>query len=551
MTRKNHMGSFILRGGTVLDGSGSDARRADVAVADGLITDVSERIEADGARHIDAADLVIAPGFIDLHTHCDFTLPHYPRADAMVRQGVTTVVTGNCGHSAFPVGEGQHREEIRSYSAFLADDLDWSWSNAPEYAQILSGLPLALNVALLAGHGTIRVAVMGFDARPPTGAEQAKMHSMAADAMDAGVFGISSGLIYPPGSYAATDELVAIAEVAGQHGGFYATHMRNEGPGLLAAVGEALHVAERAGLPLQISHHKVLGRKNWGLTQDSLQLISEARQRGLDVTLDQYPYPASSTTLTALLPAWAIEGGVEQMRARLRHPSQRAQIRAEVIEGPGGGRPKRDFEPDTVMIASVPGDNADLAGHSLEQIAARRASDPVDLMLDLLAEHGASVQVVIFAIGENDIRRVLSDPHVAVASDGWTLHPDAGGCPHPRSYGTFVRVLGHYVREEGLLRLPEAVRKMTSLPAQRLGLTDRGTIQPGAIADLVVFDPSAIAEKATFTAPHQFCEGVAHVFVNGVHVIDNATDTGLPAGTVLRKPGAPPGGIASTAQQGH
>ena len=549
MTGKSHKRAFILRGGSVLDGSGSGARRADVAIADGLITDVGDRIDVSGAAQVDAGGLVIAPGFIDLHTHCDFTLPTYPRADAMVRQGVTTIVTGNCGHSAFPVGEGQRGEEIRTYSAFLADDLDWSWSNAADYAQMLAELPIALNVALLVGHGTLRVAAMGFDARPPTDAEQAQMRSMAADAMDAGAFGISSGLIYAPGSYAATDELVALAEVAGRYGGFYATHMRNEGPALLAAVSEAVRVAESAGLPLQISHHKVLGRRNWGLTEESLQLIRTARRQGLDVTLDQYPYPASSTTLTALLPAWAIEGGVEQMRARLQHPVQRAQIRVEVLDGPGDGRPKRDFEPDTVVIASVPGENADLVGRSLEEIAACRGAAPVDLMLDLLAEHGGGVQVVIFAIGEDDIRRVMSDPHVAVASDGWTLHPDAGGCPHPRSYGTFVRVLGHYVREEHVLGLAEAVRKMTSLPARRLGLTDRGVIRPGAIADVVVFDSSVIAEKATFTAPHQFCEGVTHVFVNGVHVIDDGTDTGAPAGAVLRRPTA--GRAASAASGGQ
>jgi N-acyl-D-amino-acid deacylase len=226
-----------------------------------------------------------------------------------------------------------------------------------------------------------------------------------------------------------------------------------------------------------------------------------------------------------------------QMRARLRNPGERARIRAEVVDGPRTGRTRRDFEPDTVVIASVPGDSRALVGRNLAEIAADRQTGPADVMLDLLAEHGGGVQVVIFAIGEDDIRRVLSYPHTAVASDGWTLHPDAGGCPHPRSYGTFARVLGHYVRQEEVLTLPEAVRKMTSLPARRLRLGNRGVIRPGAVADLVAFDPATIADKATFTAPHQFCDGVAHVFVNGIHVIDQGADTGRAAGVVLRGPG--------------
>jgi N-acyl-D-amino-acid deacylase len=482
----------------------------------------------------------VAPGFIDLHTHCDFTLPKYPRADSMVHQGVTTVVVGNCGHSTFPVGGGERRELLRTYSSFLSRDLDWSWSDPASFSGLLSSLPLAVNVALQVGHGTARVAAMGFEARSPTEQELADMQAAVADAMEAGAFGISSGLIYPPGTYASTDEIVALAEVAGRYGGFYSTHMRNEGPNLLSAVEEAIEVAERARIPLQISHHKVLGRRNWGLTEASLRLIDDARLGGVDVTADQYPYPASSTTLSALLPGWAVEGGTEKMRFRLLDPDERARIRAEVLQGPTDGRPKRDFEPDTIMIASVSGGGGELTGRTLDEIAGSQREQPVDVLLDLLAHHGAGVEVVIFAIGEEDIRRVMSHSEVAVASDGWVLHPGTGGCPHPRSYGTFVRVLGHYVREEGVLGLSEAVRKMTSLPARRLGLKDRGILRAGAVADLVVFDPATVADKATFTSPHQFCEGVMHVFVNGIPVIDGTLDSGIPAGQVLRGPGVSP-----------
>lgn len=520
------------------DGTGAPLRRADVVVAGGRIIDVAPAHSTAVVTEIDITGLVVAPGFIDIHTHCDFTLPRYPRADSMVRQGVTTVVAGNCGHSTFPVGSGERRELLQRYSAFLGDDLDWSWSDAAGYTAMLSALPLAVNVALLVGHGTARVAAMGFESRPPDERELAQMCAAVADAMRAGAFGFSSGLIYPPGSYATTGEIVALAAPAAAAGGFYATHMRNEGPALLTAVGEAIEVAQRAGLPLHISHHKVLGRRNWGLTEASLELADSARRSGTDITLDQYPYQASSTTLTVALPGWAMEGGVAGMRARLADPAQRERIRTEILNGPADGRPHRDFEPDTIVIASVPQDGRDLTGHTLAELAAARDVPPVDLLLTLLAQHGGGVEVVIFGIGEDDIKRVMRHPHVAVASDGWTLHPNAGGCPHPRSYGTFARVLGHYVRDEGVLSLPAAVRKMTSLPAGRLGLADRGVVRQGAVADLAVFDPATVTDRATFTNPHQYCTGVEHVFVNGIQVIEAAADTGRPAGHVLRGPGA-------------
>ncbi|MGH3395994.1 MAG: N-acyl-D-amino-acid deacylase family protein [Streptosporangiaceae bacterium] len=530
---------FVLRGGLLIDGTGAPPRQADVAVAEGRIVDVAPAAGAAGGREIDVTGLVVAPGFIDIHTHCDFTLPAHPRADSMVRQGVTTVVTGNCGHSTFPVGAGERLELLRRYSAFLGKDLDWSWSDAAGYTRMLSALPLAVNVALLVGHGTARVAAMGFESRPPSERELAQMCAAVDDAMRAGAFGLSSGLIYAPGSYAATGEIVALARSAAAAGGFYATHMRNEGAALLTAVGEAIDVAQRAGLPLHISHHKVLGRRNWGLTRASLELLDSARRSGSDITLDQYPYQASSTTLTVMLPGWAMEGGVGQMRARLASPAEREKIRTQILDGPADGSLQREFEPDTIVIASVPGGGSELTGHNLADLAADRAMAPVDVLLGLLAEHGGGVEVVLFGIGDDDIHRVMRHPQVAVASDGWTLHPDAGGRPHPRSYGTFARVLGHYVREEGVLSLPAAVRKMTGLPAGRLGLADRGVVRTGAVADLTVFDPATVTDRATFTNPHQFCTGVEHVFVNGVQVIEGAADTGRPAGQVLRGPGAP------------
>jgi N-acyl-D-amino-acid deacylase len=529
-------GSLLLRGGRVIDGSGAPARPADVAVRDGAVTDVGRALEPpSGAVVVDVTGLVVAPGFIDLHTHCDFTLPQYPRADSMVRQGVTTIVTGNCGSTPYPIDPGR-AGLLRDSTAHLGTSLRWNWRDAAGYADMLDLLPLALNVVTLVGHTSIRIAAMGFDRRPPSDDELVVMRELVTDAMDQGCAGLSSGLIYSPGGYAEIAELVALATVAADHGGFYATHMRNEGPALLAAVEEALTIASSSGAGLQISHHKVLGRTNWGLTERSLARIAAAQASGMDVLLDQYPYNATSTTLTALLPTWMLEGGVAGMRQRLHDDQTRAAARVEMLNGPTDGRPKREFEPETVTIASVhSGRRDELEGHNIAELAHAEGREPVDFFLDLLRDEGGGIEVVIAAIGEDDIRRVMRNPSVAVASDGWTLSPDAGGTPHPRSYGTFARVLGHYSRDERVIPIEEAVRKMTSLPAQRLGMTDRGRVRPGARADLVVFDPTTVIDRATYDEPHRFCDGVRHVFVDGTAVVREGVDTGAVTGAVLRR----------------
>ncbi len=501
----------------------------------GVVVEVGDDVATPpGAISVDITGLVVAPGFIDLHTHCDFTLPRYPRADSMVRQGVTTIVTGNCGSTPFPIA-ATRAKLLQESTAHLGDSLTWDWNDAGGYADMLDRQPLSLNVVMLAGHTSIRIAALGFDRRRPTAAELTVMGRLADDAMRQGCAGLSSGLIYSPGSYAETDELVSLARIAAAHNGFYATHMRNEGPALLAAVDEALTVARQSRVGLQLSHHKVLGRRNWGLTERSLAVVARAQAEGVDVLLDQYPYSATSTTLTALLPTWMLEGGVAAMRDRLANSTTRAAARTEMLNGPTDGRPKRDFEPETVTIASVHGGRrADLGGRSIADVARREGREPVDVFLDLLRDEGGGVEVVIAAIGEEDIQRVMRNPSVAVASDGWTLSPAAGGVPHPRSYGSFARVLGHYARDEGVITLEEAIRKMTSLPARRLGMADRGTVRPGARGDLVVFDAAAVADLATYVHPHQFCAGVHHVFVDGTEVVRNGADTGAVTGAVLR-----------------
>jgi N-acyl-D-amino-acid deacylase len=528
---------LLIRNARIVDGTGNPWFRGDVGVEGDRIVGIG-RLSPTGARRtIDAGDAVVAPGFIDLHTHSDFTLPVFPRADAMVHQGVTTQLVGNCGFSPFPV-ERSRLDMLRAYVAAFDAGIPWSWNDAAGYAAHLEALPLGCNVVLQVGHGAVRVAVMGFDDRPPTTGELEAMQRLVAASLEQGAVAMSTGLIYVPGSYAATDELVALAQVVKRYGAFYSSHVRGEGDTLVEAIGEALEVGRRAGVPVQLSHHKANGTRNWGRTAVTLAMIDRARAEGHDVLVDQYPYTAGSTTLAAIVPAWAMRGGIDGMAARLADPAARGRIRAALTgsgtEAGGAAGAAREFDPESIMIASVPdGVDRSYEGLMLTEIAAMRGEHPADTALHLLERGRGGVQMIVFSMAEEDVRRVMRHPAVAIASDGWTLSPAAGGRPHPRSYGTYARVLGKYVREEGVLSLEEAVRKMTSLPAQRLRCDDRGRLRPGCVADLVVFDPERVADRGTFQAPHQFCEGVSYVAVNGQLVIEQ--DTGARAGRVLRR----------------
>jgi N-acyl-D-amino-acid deacylase len=524
------MYDLLLLNGRVVDGTGNPWFKADLALEGDRIQALGNLKAASAKRRIDLVGRVIAPGFIDLHTHSDFTLPLAPRAEAMVRQGVTTQLVGNCGFSPFPVAPDK-LDLLRSYAAFLDGGLSWDWQDAAGYSAYLGSLPLASNVALQVGHGTIRLAVMGFDNRTPTNQELERMQALVAQALEQGVLALSSGLIYVPGSYSKTEELVALAKVAARYGAFYSSHIRGEGATLLEAVEEALTIGREAGLPVQLSHHKASGRANWGKVNLSLDKLEQVRTQGQDVLADQYPYTAGSTTLAAILPAWVMEEGVSGMVARLSDPAIRHRI-IEELTGPDAS----GFDLSQIMISAIPaGPNQPYEGMMLPQIAALRGETALDTALYLLENEGGGIQMISFMMSEQDVRRVMQHPAVAVASDGWTLNPASGGKPHPRSYGTFVEVLGKYVRQEKVLRLEEAVRKMTSLPAQRLGRYDLGLIRPGCRADLVVFNPEEVASRATFQNPHQYAVGVDYVIVNGQLVIEAGQDTGAKAGRVLRR----------------
>ncbi len=491
----------VIAGGRVVDGTGSPWYRADVGIRGGRIDAIGDLGRAPATRRIDAAGLVVAPGFIDIHTHGDEGIEKLPVAQNYLRQGVTTIVGGNCGGSIYPVGEKL---------------------SAIEKAR------LGLNFALLVGQGTIREQVLGMESRAPTADELSRMETLVARAMEQGAVGLSTGLYYAPGSYSSTEEVIALAKVTARYGGIYASHIRDESDytvGLVAAVREAIEIGEKAGLPVQVSHLKALGKPVWGKSTEILGLIDAARARGVDVGFDQYPYAASGVGLIgAAIPRWAQEGGEAKMKERLGDPTSRERILKEMagsIEKRGG--------PEKQFVAVCAADPA-LEGKSLAEIGRIRGKDPMEASIDLLM--AGRVTLVSFNMLDEDLIRIMRSPTGIVGSDG-SIVEFGKGVPHPRYYGTFPRVLAKYVREEKVLSLEEAVRKMSSAPAARIGLSDRGLLMKGMAADVTVFNPETVADSATFQNPHQYPAGIETVIVNGEIAILEGTYLGARAGKVL------------------
>ncbi len=527
-----------IEGGLVVDGTGTAGGRADVGVRDETIVAVGDLSRQAAGRTVHAAGKVVAPGFIDMHSHSDWVLWANRRAEAKIRQGVTTEVVGNCGFSPAPAS-AEHLDALRGFALTLPAGLDFRWRSVGEYLDALEAGGLAVNVVQLVGHGALRVAAMGFARRAPTAAELTRMQELLAEAIEAGAWGLSTGLIYAPGSYATTAEIVALARIAARRRrAFYASHIRGEGSTLLEAVAEAIAIGRQAELPVQVSHIKAAGRPNWGRIAAALGQLDAAVAEGLDVTADVYPYTASSTTLRTLLPDWALEGGVAAMTERLRDAATRAQIRKE-LEAPATGQSLLDRVGwDNVVVASCPS-RREAEGRSLAGLGEAWGLDPLDVAFELLLSDGSRARMILFQLDERDVRQALAHPRVMIGSDGSALAPygELGeGKPHPRSYGTFARVLGHYTREQRVLTLAQAVHKMTGLPARRLGLADRGVIRVGARADLVVFDARRVSDLATYEAPHRYPEGIEHVVVNGRLVIRDGEHTGSLPGRVLRLP---------------
>ena len=522
---------MVIRGGDVLDGTGGPARRADVGIEGERVTAVGDLAGATAAETIDAAGRAVAPGFIDVHAHTDVVATLDQRAPdvalAGIRQGVTTEVCGNCGFSMFPTLP-EHKDAFGALTATLFGDIPVH-ETFDSYREWANALPLVANLAPLVGHGSIRAGVIGFDDRPPSEDELAQMERLAEEVFEAGAVGLSTGLIYPPGLYAETDEIVALARVAARHGRLYTTHMRDESDHVDRAIDEAITIGRESGTPVQISHHKVAGRPNWGRSEQTLAQIERARAEGVDVMCDVYPYTAGSTSLSAVLPPYAHAGGTEAMLDRLRSGDERARMARDIETGLDGWQDLvRPVGWENVVVSNVAA-RPECEGRAIAELADAEGTSPADAAFDLLLAADGAVLMVIHMMNENDVRRILGAPFVMVGSDGVPVP----GKPHPRLAGTFARVLGHYAREAPLFELPEAVHRMTGMPARRFGLADRGGIADGKIADLVVFDPATVLDQSTYEDPLLPPVGVDAVLTAGRVVIRNGTDTGVRAGRVL------------------
>ncbi|HTX53170.1 MAG TPA: D-aminoacylase [Candidatus Baltobacteraceae bacterium] len=527
---------LIVEHGTVIDGTGAPGRPAAVGITGQQITAIGDLAgSASAARRLDARGLAVAPGFIDIHNHSDLALLLDGRAESMLRQGVTTQVTGNCGLSPAPVHDGV-RADLKGTLSGLESELPWTWDSFAQYLDVLRAAPKATHVVPLVGHGSIRAAAMGFVNRPPTPAELAEMERLTAESMEAGAFGMSTGLVYPPGLYSATEELIALSRVARRYGGYYASHMRGEANPVVESVKEVLRIAEETGIPIQISHHKAAGRENWGKVRITYALI-EAAARQQDVSFDIYPYTAGSANLSQLVPPWAHVGGPEAMQARLQEPAHRPRILHDMVHGIPDWNNFFRIDWRDIRLAYVHAErNRWMQGLSVHDAAERQGRDPVELAVDLIVADGNRTTMVNFVMAEEDVDFLLPKPESMIGSDGRSFTPGGptgGGHPHPRSYGAFPRVFARYVREKRVLTLESAVHKMTGRPARKLGLARRGELKPGYNADLVLFDPAAIRDCATFEKPHQFAAGIHWVVVNGHPALDNGALSSRLTGEVL------------------
>lgn len=502
----------LLTGGTLYSGADSPGMRADIGLRGGRIAAIGEDLSGHPATLLrEVSGLAVTPGFIDIHSHAVGAdlgdgLYRWPDAENLVRQGVTLVVGGQDGDSPLPLED--------TFTALEAADI-------------------GIHYATMVGHGSIRGLIVGEQDRPATDEELARMQEQVQLAMEAGAFGLSSGLIYAPGRFAPTEEVIALARVAGEHEGIYISHMREEGLQLLESVAETIRIGEEGGLPTQITHHKVVGAPMWGRSVDTLRMVDEAIARGVDVSIDQYPYTASATTLTILFPGWSLDGGRDALLARMEDTAQRARMQREIaynIEVDRGGN-----NPANIGLSNCPHDRT-LNGLNLAQVLQLREravnnDNAADLLMTLVA--AGNCDAVFHAIDEFDVRHIMRHPQTMIASDGGVEAPTER-MPHPRSYGTFARVLGHYARDEAVLPVHTAIHKMSMLPADRLGLAQRGRLEVGAHADVAVLDLGTVQEMASFEDPHQYARGARHVFVSGEAVLLDGTMTGARPGTIVR-----------------
>jgi N-acyl-D-amino-acid deacylase len=539
----------LITNARIVDGTGAPAREGELLIEDATIAAVG-RVGGDGKpdQVLDARGMVVAPGFVDMHSHSDFALPDDPLAPAKVLQGVTTEVVGNCGMGVFPTNDSVDALYARFAPLAFGEKTTKLFPTLGAYRERLDVGGLGVNAACLVPHGNVRSHAMGMAERVPDAGELRAMEDLVAGAMDDGAFGLSTGLVYTPGAFAKPDELVALAKVAHAHGGIYASHIRNEGSGLVESIAEAIDVGRRSGASVQISHHKAVGVTAWGKVKTTLAMVDAARAEGVDVHSDVYPYTAGSTVLAAVIVSpWVFDGTVEEALARLRDPAVRERLWREHRDRFAGmaklpralsfvptgwvTRLVLELAERTVVLSSVR-KNPQYEGMTLRAVGKLRGQPAFEAMLDLLVEEELAVLVIAHMMRDRDVRTVMRHPQTMFGSDGFHVRE---GKPHPRLYGTYPRILEHYVREERVLGLEDAVRRMTSLPAHKLGLARRGTLARGLAADVVVFDPGGVRDHATFREPRRAPDGIPHVFVNGAWTVKDGAHTGARGGRVLRR----------------
>ena len=530
---------LLIIHGHILDGTGSPWFEGSVAIKDAKIADLGRLPDTAAKRVIDAAGLVVAPGFIDLHSHSDFTLLVDGKAQSKIRQGVTTEVIGESASAGPILGPAVPDFDNGTAPLTQKDGLKRDWTTLGEYFARAERQGIAVNIASYVGSGQVRLDVMGNVNRAPTAEELASMEALVEHSMREGAVGVASGLIYAPNMFAKTDELIELSRVAARYGGLYTSHIRGEGSNGREALREAIEIAEKAGLPGHILHFKMNGEANWGRMDELIQLIQSARDHGIDITADQYPYTAGMTSLQQCLPPKYLEGTSGDVVARLADPKARDEIRSAIANGlPGwdNNEVKDCGGWHGVLLASCSRpENKQYEGKRMDEVARMMGKDPVDALCDLLIAEHATPMAIYFSMSEADVELAMRQPWVGVGSDGAAVDPSMAfmGRPHPRFYGTFPRVLGVYVREKGVLTLPDAVRKMTSLPAAIMGFRDRGLLRPAMAADLTIFDPKTVTDRATYENPSQYPDGIPYVIVNGTVVIDQGRHTGAKPGRVL------------------
>ena len=522
---------ILIKGGDIIDGTGEAAYQADLAILKGRISRIGALNDIQAAETIDAHGMVVCPGFIDIHGHSDITLLVCPTADSKIMQGITTEVAGNCGESAAPVSKRMMDDLAANAKRF---DVEVSWGTLGSFLDMLEGR-ISINYATLVGLGTIRGGAIGTIDRPASPSELSRMQDMVKEALDQGALGVSTGLMYPPGMYADTQEIVELAKCAASKSGIYASHIRGEGENLAPAVEEAIQIGREASIPVQISHLKASGEPNWGRMASILSGIEDASKDGVDVMADRYPYVAGATSLAAIFPAWSHEGGRKAFLTRLKTADHTPNLKKAIDErvaDVGWGK--------IILTNAWSAQNTELEGKSIAECAARTNVEPYDILVKLILDSEGLASMVSFTQDENDMLITLTHPKVMVCSDSGVKSPEGKlgeGKPHPRCYGAFPRFLNLFVRQKGLLTIEEAIRKMTSMPAKRLKLESRGALSEGFFADIVVLNPSRIEDTATYQNPHSYPQGIEYVIVNGELVVNKGIHTKAAPGMVLRRQG--------------